>query len=131
MDGPSLFSYNGIFPPEPSAWEKIYLGWVHPVVISTGSRNIKIPTSSKNIYRDSTIYKVLMSAQEYFLIENRNRESANNGQTVYTRNRAFNDSTVYPQDEENGFYYSNAYTSLYKLNGNLTNVETFDWSTRD
>lgn len=22
MDGQSLFSYNGIFPPEPSAWEK-------------------------------------------------------------------------------------------------------------
>jgi M6 family metalloprotease-like protein len=128
MDGQSLFSYNGIFPPEPSAWEKIYLGWVDPVVISSGSRNIKIPTSSKNNYRDSTIYKVLMSAQEYFLIENRNRDPQNNGQTIYTRNRAFNDSTVYLQDEENGFYYSNSYTSLYKLNGNLTDVETFDWS---
>ncbi len=128
MDGQSLFSYNGIFPPEPSAWEKIYLGWVEPVVISTGNRNIKIPTSSKNIYRDSTIYKVLMSAQEYFLIENRNRDPQNNGQTIYTRNRAFYDSTVYLQDDENGFYYSNAYTSLYKLNGNLIDVETFDWS---
>ena len=25
MDGQSLFSFNGIFPPEPSAWEKMYL----------------------------------------------------------------------------------------------------------
>jgi len=128
MDGQSLFSYNGIFPPEPSAWEKIYLGWTDPVVVSSGSNDIKIPTSSKDIYRDSTIYKVLISAQEYFLIENRNRDPQNNGQKIYTRNRAFYDSTVYLQDEEDGFYYSNAYTSLYKLNGNLIDVETFDWS---
>ena len=29
---------------------------------------------------------------------------------------------------ENGFFYSNAYASLYLINGNLTDVETFDWS---
>ena len=33
MDGQSIFAYNGIFPPEPSAWEKIYLGWQQPVVV--------------------------------------------------------------------------------------------------
>jgi len=126
MDGQSLFSYNGIFPPEPSAWEKIYLGWINPVVISSG--NFKIPSSSKNIERDSTIFKVLMSSKEYFLVENRNRDPQNNGQTIYSRNRSFNDSTVYTQDLENGFYYSNAYTSLYKLDGNITDVETYDWS---
>jgi len=128
MDGQSLFSYNGIFPPEPSAWEKIYLGWVEPVVISSGDNTLRIPTSSKDIFRDSTIYKVLMSSSEYFLIENRNRDPQNNGQTIYSRNRSFTDSTVYAQDLDDGFYYSNSYTSLYKLNGNVTDVETFDWS---
>jgi hypothetical protein len=128
MDGQSLFSYNGIFPPEPSAWEKIYLGWVEPVVISSGSGSFRLPTSSKDIQRDTSIVKVLMSSQEYFLIENRNRDPENNGQKIYTRNRNFIDSTVYPQDLEDGFYYSNAYASLYKINGNVTDVETFDWS---
>ena len=74
MDGQSLFSYNGIFPPEPSAWEKIYLGWISPVVISSGSGIFKIPTNSKTIQRDTSVYKVLISSKEYFLIENRNRD---------------------------------------------------------
>lgn len=128
MDGQSLFSYNGIFPPEPSAWEKIYLGWVQPVTINSGSKNITIPTSSKNIQRDSTIYKVLISSKEYFLIENRNRDPENDGQTIYSRNRTFNDVDTYTEDIENGFYYSGNYSSLYLLNGNVTDVQTFDWS---
>ncbi|MEO6694154.1 MAG: hypothetical protein ABIY50_14080, partial [Ignavibacteria bacterium] len=128
MDGQSLFSYNGIFPPEPSAWEKIFLGWVQPVQISSGSNIYKLPTSSKNFMRDSTIYKVLINSKEYFLLENKNRDPENNGQTIYTRNRGFMDSTNYPKDLENGFYYSNSFTSLYLLNGNITDVETFDWS---
>ncbi|HQY51936.1 MAG TPA: hypothetical protein PK294_02610 [Ignavibacteria bacterium] len=128
MDGQSLFSYNGIFPPEPSAWEKIHLGWVEPVTINSGSKNIQIPTSSKDIQRDSTIYKVLISSKEYFLIENRNRDPENDGQTIYSRNRTFNDVDTYTQDIENGFYYSGGYSSLYLLNGNVTDVQTFDWS---
>ena len=34
MDGQSIFSFSGVFPPEPSAWEKMYLGWVNPIVIT-------------------------------------------------------------------------------------------------
>jgi len=33
MDGQAIFAYSGTFPPEPSAWEKIYLGWKKPVTI--------------------------------------------------------------------------------------------------
>ncbi|MBS1516493.1 MAG: T9SS type A sorting domain-containing protein [Bacteroidetes bacterium] len=128
MDGQSLFSYNGIFPPEPSAWEKIYLGWVQPVNITSGTSNISIPTSSKNIERDSTIYKVFISSREYFLIENRNRDPENDGQKIYSRNRTFNDSNVFAGDIVNGFFYSNNYSSLYLLNGNVTDVQNFDWS---
>ncbi|HMS64977.1 MAG TPA: hypothetical protein PKD83_06950 [Ignavibacteria bacterium] len=128
MDGQSLFSYNGIFPPEPSAWEKVFLGWIDPVVISSGLDSFVIPTSSKNIPRDTSIYKVLMNSKEYFLIENRNRDPENTGVTIYSRNRQFNDADNYPQDLNNGFYYSNAYTSLYLLNGNITDVSHFDWS---
>ena len=27
MDGAGIFAYNGLFPPELSAWEKIHMGW--------------------------------------------------------------------------------------------------------
>ncbi len=128
MDGQSLFSYNGIFPPEPSAWEKIYLGWVKPVTISYGTENIKLPAVSKFVERDSAIYKVLISSQEYFLIENRNRDPEGDGQRIYSRNRTFTDSTLYQYDDLDGFYYSGGYASLYKINGNVRDVQTFDWS---
>jgi hypothetical protein len=128
MDGQSLFSYNGIFPPEPSAWEKIYMGWVQPVTVSSGSKTLSIPTVSKFAQRDSAVYKVLINSKEYFLIENRNRDPENDGQTLYTRNRAFLDSTRYQYDDLDGFYYSGNYASLYKINGNVRDVQTLDWS---
>jgi len=123
MDGQSIFSYNGIFPPEPSAWEKTFLGWVDPIIISSGELNYRIKTSSTGTFPDSTIFKVLISSKEYFLIENRNRDADYNGQKVYTRNRTFYDSTVYTKDVEGFISYD-----ISKVNGNLTNVETLDWS---
>lgn len=128
MDGQSIFSYNGIFPPEPSAWEKIFLGWVNPVTVSSGTNTFSIPTSSKNIARDSTIYKVLINSKEYFLIENRNRDPENNGQTIYSRNKNFLDSNTFLQDLRDGFFYTNTDRSLQLLNGNVRDVESFDWS---
>lgn len=123
MDGQSIFSYSGIFPPEPSAWEKYYLGWVNPIVVSSGDFNYRIKTSSTGTFSDSTMYKVMINSSEYFLVENRNRDALNLGQTVYTRNRAFNDSTKYMQDVE-GFVYFD----ITKVNGNVTDVTTLDWS---
>lgn len=123
MDGQSIFSYSGIFPPEPSAWEKYYLGWVNPIVISSGDMNYRIKTSSTGTYTDSTMYKVLINSSEYFLIENRNRDAFNQGQRVYTRNRTFFDSTLYTKDIE-GFVYFD----ITKINGNVTDVTTLDWS---
>ncbi|MBM4157752.1 MAG: hypothetical protein FJ216_03115 [Ignavibacteria bacterium] len=123
MDGQSIFSFNGIFPPEPSAWEKIYLGWVQPIVIGSGEDNYRIKTSSFDQYSDSTIFKVLINSREYFLIENRNRDPHYSGQVVYTRNRNFKDSSLYTQDIPGFIYYD-----ISKVDGNLINVKTLDWS---
>ncbi|MEP7146332.1 MAG: T9SS type A sorting domain-containing protein [bacterium] len=131
MDGQSIFSFNGLFPPEPSAWEKIYLGWVNPVIISSGSNIFSLPTSSKDISRDTSIYKVLMSSKEYFLVENRNRDPENDGQKVYTRNRSFNDSSVFFSDTiapEPKTYYGFVNFNTTLVNGNVTDVQTLDWS---
>jgi len=123
MDGQAMMSFNGIFPPEPSAWEKTYLGWVEPVVISSGSQVLNLNTSSKNTPVDSSIIKVLINSKEYFLIENRNRSWDNSGQTVYTRNRNFKDSTNFLKDLPGFVNYD-----IYAVNGNVTNVKYLDWS---
>ena len=124
MDGQSIFSFNGLFPPEPSAWEKVYLGWVNPITISSGEANVRIKTSSGNTTNtDSTMYKVLINSREYFLIENRNRDYLNNGQKLYIRNRAFNDVNTYPKDTDDFIYFSTS-----SVGGNITDVEDLDWS---
>ena len=123
MDGQSIFSFNGIFPPEPSAWEKIYLGWVTPIVISSGDSFYNSKTSSVDNPSDSTIFKVLMNSKEYFLIENRDRDADNNGQVVYSHNRAFHDSTRFTKDQPGFINYD-----IYAVNGNVTNVKYLDWS---
>lgn len=123
MDGQSIFSFNGIFPPEPSAWEKIHLGWINPIVISSGDSYFSLKTSSGQTPVDTTIIKVLMNAKEYFLIENRNRSLDNTGQTVYTRNRNFKDSTVFLKDVPGFVNYD-----IYAVNGNVTDVKYLDWS---
>lgn len=123
MDGQSIFSFNGLFPPEPSAWEKIYLGWETPIVVSSGDSYINLKSSSTNSHTDSTIIKVLINAKEYFLIENRNRSYDNSGQTIYTRNRNFRDSLTFTKDISGFVSYD-----TYLVNGNLTNVKYLDWS---
>lgn len=123
MDGQSIFSFNGIFPPEPSAWEKIRLGWVEPIVISSGKGDYLIKTSSDNTLKDSTIFKILINSKEYFLIENRNRNPHNLGQKVFMRNRNFVDSILFTKDEAGFVNYD-----IFKINGNLIDVSYFDWS---
>lgn len=124
MDGQSIFSFNGLFPPEPSAWEKVYLGWVNPITISAGSANLRIKTSSGNTSNtDSTMYKVLINSTEYFLIENRNRDYLNNGQKLFIRNRAFSDANTYTKDIDNFIYFNTS-----AIGGNITDVEDLDWS---
>ena len=124
MDGQSIFSFNGLFPPEPSAWEKVYLGWVSPITISSGEANLRIKTSSGNTTNsDSTMYKVLLNSREYFLIENRNRDYLNNGQKLYIRNKAFNDVNTYTKDVEEFIYYNTS-----AIGGNIVDVEDLDWS---
>ncbi len=124
MDGQSIFSFNGLFPPEPSAWEKVYLGWVNPITISSGEANVKIKTSSGNTTNtDSTMYKVLINSREYFLIENRNRDYLNNGQKLYIRNKAFNDVNTYTKDVDDFIYFNTS-----AIGGNIVDVEDLDWS---
>lgn len=124
MDGAGIFAFNGLFPPEPSAWEKIYLGWVTPITIQSSHDSISVPAVELTHSGQDTIYKIPISGSEYFLLENRNRDPEGDGIDVdivtadgSTLVRHFN------QDAYN-FKWDNV-TGIY---GSVVNVSNFDWA---
>ena len=81
MDGAGIFAYNGLFPPEMSAWEKIHLGWQDPFDIYFDQPDIvELPAAS--IRSQNSIGKISLSNSEYFLVENRHRDPENRGVTI-------------------------------------------------
>ena len=123
MDGQSIFSFSGLFPPEPSAWEKIYLGWTTPITVPSGNSSLRIPAVSLTSAGNDTIYKIPISAKEYFLVENRNRDVNNDGQTLTIRWNGEQFTKKYAQDDPD-FNASNV-DSIY---GTVVNVDDLDWS---
>ena len=62
---------NGLAPPLPSAWSRIFLGWEQPVVAGP-DQSIALLNAEEN--PDSGIWKVPINENEYFLVENRYAE---------------------------------------------------------
>lgn len=86
------FNYNGLIPAHPCAWTKVYMGWDTPVEI----QNIdKIEIGSFSTHAEHII-KIPISSNEYFLLENRQRDP-NGDRLTFGRdehgNRAQFDST--------------------------------------
>jgi hypothetical protein len=127
-DGASFFAYYGLFPPEPCAWEKIYLGWVTPITIATTTQNIQAPAVS--LYHtgptyagQDTIYKIPINANEYFLVENRSRDPLNNGQTLtIVQNGIPVTKTFY--GDTTGFTNND----ISSIRGSLIDAQDFDWA---
>lgn len=67
-------NYQGLLPAQPSAWEKVFLGWEEPTVITQGE-NFEIAAALHS--NPNKIYKVPITDDEYFLIENRSRDVNN------------------------------------------------------
>ncbi len=119
MDGQAIFSFSGLFPPEPSAWEKYWLGWVNPILIQAGTHAVPLPAASLA----DTIYRLPISATEYYLVENRNRDPARNGQTIVYRYDGVVSSRTFARDTT-GF---NAF-DISALAGTVIDVEDLDFS---
>jgi hypothetical protein len=123
MDGQSIFAYNGCFPPEPSAWEKIYLGWADPVEISPGSFNVNLTANLAAALADTVILKVPLNSSEYYLIENRQRDVSKDGaRLTYKSNGSVIDRTFIK--DTTGFYSYNTDS----LSGVVIDVDEFDWA---
>jgi hypothetical protein len=119
MDGQGFFSFSGVFPPEPSAWEKYWLGWIEPITVGNGTSTLQLPAVS---LADS-VYRVPIGPGEYFLLENRNRDPQRNGQTVKMNYNGVTSSMTVRHDTTGFFAFD-----VTLLKGNITDVEDLDWS---
>ncbi len=123
MDPQSIFAYNGVFPPEPSAWEKIYLGWATPVTLAPGNYNINLVTNLAASQSDTTILKVPINSSEYFLVENRERDANNDGAKI---NYVVGSDTLTKTFTKDKAGFNSIDTD--SLEGVITNVDEFDWA---
>ena len=122
MDGQAIFSYLGVFPPEPSAWEKQYLGWVDPVLTgNNGTYTTK--AASLDVNGNESVHKILISGKEYFLVENRNRDANGDGQKLKFYSNGILDSVTFTKDID-GFNSSD----IWRLKGSIVDVDELDWS---
>jgi hypothetical protein len=130
MDGAGFFSHFGLFPPELSAWEKYWLGWVDPAEITTlvdagGSVTLDAPV----VGRTGSVVKLPVSSDEYFLVENRIRDPFNLGLelTIRTPDGRIETVTIAREEERfDPFDFSKIDEILPA--GVLVNVSHFDWS---
>ena len=132
MDGAGFFAYNGLLPPEPSAWEKIFLGWETPISISNDETD-PIQLAAGSLDQPNSIAKIELSSTEYFLIENRHRdpeliEETAASVTITTRTTDGNlvDKTFTNLDED--FIFQAAGFDTLLVPGTIVDVSNFDWS---
>jgi M6 family metalloprotease-like protein len=125
MDGEGIFGYSGIFPPEPMAWEKIRLGWITPIEV-TMNDTLSIytaVTAAKQGRLDQTIYKIPISADEYYLLEVRRRDANADG-AVYSTYQA-------TQGLDHPFNYiipPGQYSYGDSITGVLTSADEYDFA---
>ncbi len=123
MDPQSIFAYNGVFPPEPSAWEKIFLGWATPVTLSPGNYNVDLVTKLAASLSDTTILKIPINSSEYFLVENRQRDASHNGAIITYVLGGDTLTKTFTKDETGFLSYDTD-----SLQGVITDVDEFDWA---
>jgi M6 family metalloprotease-like protein len=123
MDGQSIFAYLGTYPPEPSPWEKIRLGWAEPVTIEIQNADVSLVTNLAATISDTVILKVPLNSSEYYLIENRIRDAYKNGSTITYAIGDIVITKTFPND-------TTGYRSfdVDSLSGVVIDVDEFDWA---
>jgi hypothetical protein len=123
MDGQSIFAYLGVYPPEPSAWEKIQLGWVEPVTLEIQNADVSIVTNLAAAMSDTVILKVPLNSSEYYLIENRIRDANKDGSKLtYIQNDVVKTKTFL--NDTTGYWS----LDVDSLSGVIIDVDEFDWA---
>ena len=80
MDFAGYSAGQGFIPPWPSAWVRAWMGWDTPVVVAAGMHEgtftLTAIGDADSLGTDTTILLVPINDHEYYLIENRQRNSA-------------------------------------------------------
>lgn len=104
MDSQGLNANYGMFPPEPSPWEKIYMGWETPVVLSNLDQRVNISERLTAGLTDTTLIKIPINSSEYFLIENRSQDALKDFVKItYKQSGKIHTKTIQP--DTSGYYY--------------------------
>jgi len=74
---------NGFVPAEFSAWSKVAVGWINPIVV-TADQDVSLPAIVMDRFRG--VIKVPIGGDEYFLIENRLQDANGDGRFNFTEN---------------------------------------------
>ncbi len=126
MDGQSMFSWNGLFPPEPSAWEKYFLdrrynlGFIKVVEVES-STVLNLP--AVGFSEIDTIYKVRINSNEYYLIENRNRDANRDGANVSFVHNGIIIQKKFQYDTDKFNYLNQG-----EIFGTVIDIDEPDWS---
>ncbi|MCS6988076.1 MAG: T9SS type A sorting domain-containing protein [Chloroherpetonaceae bacterium] len=123
MDGEGFFNYNGAIPPEPSAWERIELGWATPFEIQGVDAFFKLPAQSLRLNPDSAIAKIPITSRECFLLENRQRNPRGTGVTLTIYRSGQTVQRAFLQDQDD-FRFEN----LRALRGQVVACDNYDWT---
>ncbi len=123
MDGQSIFAFLGTYPPEPSPWEKIRLGWAEPVTMEIQNADVSLVTNLAATMSDTVILKVPLNSSEYYLVENRIRDAYENGSTITYQIGDVVITKTFPKD-------TTGYRSfdVDSLSGVIVDVDEFDWA---
>lgn len=122
MDGQSIFNYGGLFPPEPSVWEKFYLGWIEPTYVDS-ERKVNLVNHNIASVSDTSFLKIPISNSEYFLLENRKRDANKDGcKITYKLGNSYY-SLTFTNDIDGFNYYD-----VDSIRGVVVDVDEFDWA---
>ncbi|MFC2102988.1 T9SS type A sorting domain-containing protein [Bacteroidota bacterium] len=123
MDGQGLFAYNGTYPPEPSPWTKILLGWVDPVVVELENTELSVVSRVAAEIGDTVIIKIPINSSEYYLVENRIRDANNDGSIVTYKSGGVIRTKTFAGDSD-GYQSFN----VDSLEGVVIEVDEYDWA---
>ena len=123
MDGESIFAYSGIFPAGLSAWERTFLGWDSPVEVKLEDAKLNLTAISAKLNNDTTIIKVPINSTEYYLIENRARDSKKDGLNLTYK--IGGETKKFYVDKDRGKFQ---WYMVDTLAGVVTDIDDIDWA---
>ncbi|MFN1834610.1 T9SS type A sorting domain-containing protein [Balneola sp. MJW-20] len=127
MDGSGFFAYNGLLPPEPTAWSKTFLSWQEPTEADITSIS-DLTVEAASLISSDNIIKIPLSSSEYFLIENRHRDPDSTGITLTIRNSDGQESQQTFTNFDNAFVFQEpGFDSLLNA-GVIVDADNFDFS---